>query len=54
MNSQQPDERSAHDLLELAKTAEHHMKESSEALTALAERLQRSPQVKQDALQRQG
>jgi hypothetical protein len=54
MNSQQPDERSAHDLLELAKTAEHNMKESSEALTALADRLQQSAQVKQDALQRQG
>jgi hypothetical protein len=54
MNSQQPDERSAHDLLELAKTAEQHMQRSGEALTALAERLQRSPQVKQDALQRQG
>jgi hypothetical protein len=54
MDLQQPDEQSVHDLLELAKTAEQHMKESGEALTALADRLQHAGQIKQGALQRQG
>jgi hypothetical protein len=54
MDLQQPDERSVHDLLDLAKTAEQHMKGSGEALTALADRLQQSRRIKQDALQRQG
>jgi hypothetical protein len=53
MDLQQPDERSVHDLLDLAKTAEQHMKESGEALTSLADRLQQSRQIKKDALQRQ-
>jgi hypothetical protein len=45
MHSQQPNEQLVRDLLELAKTAEQHMRESGEALTALADKLQPSPNL---------
>ncbi len=52
MQQQQPNEILMQDLLELAKTADQCMKESSENLTVLAEKLQQPIQVKQETLQK--
>jgi hypothetical protein len=52
MQQQQPDEILMQDLLELAKTADQCMKESSEKLTVLAEKLQQPIQIRQETLQK--
>jgi hypothetical protein len=52
MQQQQPNKTLMQDLLKLAKTAEQCMKESSEELTVLAEKLQQQSQMKQETLQK--